>query len=141
MTKAEEDLIIAEQNKSRDEILKAIEQEKCELLGIIQGKDKVINELEQKLEQTEKDLAAYQFNYPKIKELEQENAELKARLQKKINTTTVSDYPYSALKLEEAKEIIRDLLNLPFANNEEVYADVTSHLDRAEQFLNDEVKE
>lgn len=34
-------------------------------------------ELEQKLEQTEKDLADYQFNYPKIKELEKENAELK----------------------------------------------------------------
>ena len=35
-------------------------------------------ELERKLEQTEKDLADYQFNYPTIKELEKENAELKA---------------------------------------------------------------
>ena len=35
-------------------------------------------DLEQKLEQTEKDLADYQFNYPTIKELEKENAELKA---------------------------------------------------------------
>ena len=35
-------------------------------------------DLEQRLEQTEKDLADYQFNYPTIKELEKENAELKA---------------------------------------------------------------
>lgn len=34
-------------------------------------------ELENKLEQTEKALADYQFNYPSIKELEQENAALK----------------------------------------------------------------
>ena len=34
--------------------------------------EKKIEELEQKLEQTEKDLADYQFNYPTIKELEQE---------------------------------------------------------------------
>ncbi len=38
-------------------------------------------------------------------------------------------------QLRKAEDIIKDLLNLPFANNEEVYADVTSHLDRAEQFL------
>lgn len=36
-----------------------------------------IKELEQKLEQTEKDLADYQFNYPTIKELKKENAELR----------------------------------------------------------------
>ena len=39
--------------------------------------EKQIAELEQKLEQTEKDLADYQFNYPTIKELEKENAEAK----------------------------------------------------------------
>ena len=42
-------------------------------------KDKRIEELEQKLEQTEKDLADYQFNYPSIKELSKENAELHNR--------------------------------------------------------------
>lgn len=36
-------------------------------------------ELERKLEQTEKDLADYQFNYPTIKELQKENAELKEK--------------------------------------------------------------
>ena len=37
------------------------------------------NELEQKLEQTEKDLADYQFNYPTIKKLQKENEILKGR--------------------------------------------------------------
>ena len=37
-------------------------------------------QLEEKLEQAEKDLADYQFNYPTIKELEKENAELRARV-------------------------------------------------------------
>lgn len=35
-----------------------------------------IIDLERKLEQTEKDLADYQFNYPSIKELEQTNNKL-----------------------------------------------------------------
>lgn len=39
-----------------------------------------IADLEQKLEQTEKELADYQFNYQKIKELEKENANLRERL-------------------------------------------------------------
>ena len=38
-------------------------------------------------------------------------------------------------QLTKAKEIIKDLLNLPFASNEEVFADVGSHLYKAEQFL------
>ena len=42
--------------------------------------EKRIAELERKLEQTEKDLADYQFNYPTIKELEKENAEFKEQL-------------------------------------------------------------
>lgn len=49
-------------------------------------------------------------DYIKNQKLEKENAELKEKQQKKINTTTVSDYPYSALKLEEAKEIIKAFL-------------------------------
>lgn len=39
-----------------------------------------VRKLEQKLEQTEKDLADYQFNYPTIKELEQENKTLEGCL-------------------------------------------------------------
>lgn len=67
----------------------------------------------------------------RIEELEKENAELKARLQKKINTTTVSDYPYSALKLEEAKEIIED-----FMITETGGIGYSELYDKAEQFLN-----
>lgn len=59
-----------------------------------QKAEKRVEELEQKLEQTEKDLADYQFNYPKIKDLEKEleherslNAEIKARFVK-CNTCT-----------------------------------------------------
>jgi hypothetical protein len=40
-------------------------------------REKRIAELERKLEQTENDLADYQFNYPTIKELQKENADLK----------------------------------------------------------------
>ena len=43
--------------------------------------EKEIGDLEQKLEQTEKDLADYQFNYPSIKELSKENEELKGSLE------------------------------------------------------------
>ena len=39
--------------------------------------EKRIADLERKLEQTEKDLSDYQFNYPTIKELQKENADLK----------------------------------------------------------------
>ena len=45
-------------------------------------REKRIAELERKLEQTEKDLTDYQFNYPKIKDLEKENAELKAQIER-----------------------------------------------------------
>ena len=47
--------------------------------------EKRIAELEQKLEQTEKDLADYQFNYLSIKELSKENAELKSQIEKMKN--------------------------------------------------------
>lgn len=56
-----------------------------ELIITIKG----IVELEQKLEQTEKDLSDYQFNYPTIKALQKENAELKKKaenLQKYLDT-------------------------------------------------------
>ena len=53
-------------------------------MNVIDSQHKLVDEskkeLEQKLEQTEKDLADYQFNYPTIKELEKENADLKKRL-------------------------------------------------------------
>ena len=63
-------------------------------------REKRIAELEQKLEQTEKDLADYQFNYPTIKELQKEIAELKS--EKGCETCTKFD----EVKLTKAKEII-----------------------------------
>jgi chromosome segregation ATPase len=137
----------------------------CDLA--IEGKDVRIMELEQKLEQTEKDLADYQFNYPKIKELEQEivnlnstldlrkmqlddSAEIIKEMQSNVDTLqknnaelkeklNFSTQYYRGEKakdqLTKAKEIIKDLLRLPYANDWEVYGDVTSHLDKAEQFL------
>ena len=51
------------------------------IIEILTEKDKQIKELEQKLEQTEKDLADYQFNYPTIKELEKENKHLKEEME------------------------------------------------------------
>jgi hypothetical protein len=45
-------------------------------------REKRIAELERKLEQTENDLADYQFNYPTIKELQKENADLKEEINK-----------------------------------------------------------
>ena len=102
------------------------------LLYDIAGKR--ITELEQKLEQTEKDLADYQFNYPTIKELEKENAELK----KKIGIYQKGMYDEIEKrdkKLTKAIEIIRTFLNMPMPNNEEVFADVGMFLTKAEQFL------
>ncbi|MBO7695679.1 MAG: hypothetical protein J6W16_06735 [Methanobrevibacter sp.] len=66
--------------------VRELEQENNKLLDIINNQDVKIADLEQKLEQTEKDLADYQFNYPTIKKLEKENAELKSELTKKADT-------------------------------------------------------
>jgi predicted nucleic acid-binding Zn-ribbon protein len=96
-------------------------------------------ELEEKLEQTEKALADYQFNYPSIKELEQENAALKneivnlkgvieslseqrdgfekecGKLEGKVQDWTSEYYELENFmnnKVAEAKEIIKGLLSL-----------------------------
>ena len=76
-------------------------------------------ELEQKLEQTEKDLADYQFNYPSIKELSKENAELKAELKaidkageharKQITESFRNKKPYYELEAENNR--LLDVIN------------------------------
>lgn len=70
-------------------------------------------ELEGKIEQIEKDLADYQFNYPKIKELSKENAELKERV-------------------EKAEDLIEDMYDRIPASHSDYYKDV---MERARQFL------
>ena len=67
-----------------------------------------------------------------LKSLEKENAELKAQLQKKINTTTVSDYPYSALKLEESKDLIENIIRVTWGEGWNYSLDWKV---KAEQFL------
>lgn len=70
-----------------------------------------IKELEQKLEQTEKDLADYQFNYPSIRELSKENAELK-----RINSETISqlnlDNGELIIKVEQLENDKKELLGI-----------------------------
>lgn len=87
-----------------------LEKEKCELLGIIQGKDKV------------------------IQELEKENAELKKEL--KISQRCWQDQKNISLNancsLHKAKELIKEMLSiLPKENIEGIY-EIT---EEAEQFL------
>ena len=67
-----------------------------------------IAELERKLEQTEKDLTDYQFNYPKIKDLEKENAVLKEHIE--MDCIDCVDYIKNRKlekQLEQAKELLR----------------------------------
>ena len=69
-----------------------------------------------------------------ITDQEKENKQLKTRLRKKINVTTVSDYPYSALKLEEAKQLLKKWVEL-FKPKLEGYP-ITPIQEQTEQFLN-----
>jgi len=96
-------------------------------------------ELERKLEQTEKDLADYQFNYPTIKELQKENAELKTRDCWKSceyanpKSELIGQHIKDVQNLTKAKEIIRELLNSCFGyNSKTVNYEVKV---KAEQFL------
>ena len=112
--------------------------------------EKRIAELEQKLEQTEKDLADYQFNYPTIKELQKENAELK----KVLNCNNCSELSeeecevcaeYSHFKcrrkdqLTKAKDHIKKLLDClkQDTNDPQTNYYVCQYMDKAEQFLNE----
>ena len=94
------------------EFIKELEEEKCELLGIIQGKDKV------------------------IQELEKENAELKDKLEVLIavgNTCTKG----LNKQLIKAKELIKEMLSiLPKENIEGVY-EIT---EKAEEFIREAEK-
>ena len=98
----------------------------------LEQKGERIVELEQKLEQTEKDLADYQFNYPKIKELEKENAE-----QRHINSVTLSqlnlDNGELIIELTKAKELLELFIQWNYGCCKEPdYKDIVK---QAEQFL------
>ena len=95
-------------------------------------REKRIKELEQKLEQTEKDIADYQFNYPKIKELEKENEELKRRLDNLFNSDC-----WASEQLTKAKDHIKQLLDClkQDTNDPQTNYYVCQYMDKAEQFL------
>jgi DNA repair exonuclease SbcCD ATPase subunit len=101
-------------------------------------REKRIAELERKLEQTEKDLADYQFNYPTIKELEKENAELLEKLKnQKADYETYYKSCYNAQKktekqLTNAKELLKRCYD-NYIYLQPLRGDI-------EQFLNSEVE-
>lgn len=72
-------------------------------------------ELEQKLEQTEKDLTDYQFNYPKIKDLEKENTALKEELKdanEKVVHLACNQDKDLVRKLTKAKDLLLRVIDL-----------------------------
>ena len=110
--------------------------------------EKKIEDLEHKLEQTEKDLADYQFNYPTIKELQEENGRLLQRikqLEKDVieneSDCSMCDFPKLKTNLEKqtekAKEHIRTLISCLIDWVQEGDKDYC-YITDAEQFLNEE---
>lgn len=174
MTKAELEKEAIEYAKPLDikyggSFVRTTEEVKQAYFAGAEPREKKIEELEQKLEQTEKDLADYQFNYPNIKELEQENAELKQinsetlaqlnldngeliieneKLRKQLDALS-GDIPWNKLKdvsevtkkLTEAKELLNEFMRISKASDEDFEHDYSELIGEAEQFLNDEVKE
>ena len=67
------------------------EVEQAYLAGA-EPREKRIADLERKLEQTEKDLTDYQFNYPKIKDLEKQIEKMKCCENCKHSNTTCECY-------------------------------------------------
>ena len=130
-------------------------------------RNKQIAELERKLEQTEKDLADYQFNYPTIKELQKENEELRnngftvsamteqqlkvalekgeqlekenAELKDNFKIAKDNEYEYLSL-LTKAKELLKNLLSA-YTTYADSFDDRDNEIvSEAEQFLNSEVE-
>lgn len=87
-----------------------------------------IKSLEQKLEQTEKDLADYQFNYPTIKELEEE-----IRKKADTNHSLVEQMAEQNEQLEQSKEIIKKFIQWNYGCCD--IPDYKKIVKQAEQFL------
>lgn len=117
-----------------------------------------VAELEQKLEQTEKDLADYQFNYPTIKALEQELADVKHlclasdKINEQLNNTIINLSKENA-ELKETVMKMNDVITKTFSNlakakellkkyvewnkDSEAYLDLSEWNAEVEQFLKD----
>lgn len=122
MTKEETDLIITEQNKSKEEILKAIAKVKSDYHELCKLKDM------------------------RIAELQKENAELKEELKKwkdewqeQVQKATDEGYTRTlqTIQLTNAKEIIRDLINLTEPTSTEEVQHWNETFRKAEQFIKD----
>ena len=145
MTEEELDLIIAEQNKSTEEILKAIAKVKSDYHELCKLKDMRIAELEDKLANADYQLEGRDI---KIKELEKENAELKEQCSiladcNTCTSTCKTENIEMKKQLTNAKEIIKKFSE--FVNNGIEYdpEHPQEHTDlwnklcaEAEQFLN-----
>ena len=91
-----------------------------------------IAELKRKLEQTEKDLADYQFNYPTIKVLQKENAELKEKVNILDNCDRLGDMITEAYK----DQLTKAIKLLKWWVNHCGYHD-SHYAKKTEQFLNE----
>ena len=145
-----------------------LEKEKCELLGIIQGKDKVIQELEKENAEF-RNIAEFQQSsnmnrYFENKKLKDENTGLKEKLNMRSyqnckhnnkscpNNGSCHNFslwqPFINPELSKAKEIIKDYLTIAKGShstvcgvpeeNRTIY--VLKLNEEAEQFLNGEVE-
>ena len=112
-------------------------------LDFAEPREKRIEELERKLEQTEKDLADYQFNYPTIKELEKENAELKEYnkyLRRKRQGGIQKQYNKVAIikqrdeQLTKAKDLLEELYDCIPSSSADYYKET---LQKVADFLKD----
>ena len=105
-------VIIKDREERKEAYLAGAEEVKADCDFALEGRDVKIMELEQKLEQTEKDLADYQFNYPTIKELEKENAELKEQNNHLYNDLTMTEAENAGRKdqLTKAKELLNEFM-------------------------------
>lgn len=118
---------------ARAEEIQRYTENRCEAL------EKENADLERKLEQTEKDLADYQFNYSTIKELEKENAELKHQLNKNPCVCNTEWHCNDCLEqLTKAKELLAKWVEL-FKPKLEGFPKTPIQVD-TEQFLNSEVE-
>ncbi len=95
-------------------------------------------ELEKELEQVEKDLADYQFNYPTIKELQKENAELKEKYDTCLreNTGLKIHSAYVEKKLTKAKKLLKKVVT-DFHNMDCVSVHIDKTIAEAEQFISE----
>ena len=158
MTKDESDLIIAEQNKSTEEILKAVAKVKSDYHELCKLKDMRIAELEKenaelktkKIPQLERRIASIRGSHrvdvkklnariEQVERLKKENAELKKQLEmsNKVYNDNLDYSHYIEGQLTKAKEIIREFVEWANWQGNSKCPSFKSIQDKAEQFLSE----